>query len=116
MTARRAALALIVGWSAVGCATARRGEPLRGPMLLDEKAARGERVFHRFCESCHPGGEGGLGPALNNKPLPTFVKKFQVRHGLGAMPSFSREALPDAELDDLMAYLARLRHHERRGR
>jgi mono/diheme cytochrome c family protein len=104
-----AALLLAPLW--FGCATARRGEPLRGPMVLDEKATRGQRVFANFCNGCHPGGEGGLGPALNNKPMPTFVTKFQVRHGLGAMPSFSESAISDAALDDLTAYLGRLRHH-----
>jgi mono/diheme cytochrome c family protein len=104
------------GWSRVvlattaalflsACGSARRGEPIRGPLSLDEKAVRGRNVFMRNCHSCHPGGEGGLAPAINNKPAPTFLKHIQVRHGLGAMPSFSHEEIGDAELDDLLHYL-----------
>ena len=100
------ALALLAG-----CATARRGEPLRGPMSLNAKQARGEATFKHICNGCHPGGEGGLGPGLNNKPAPGFLIKFQVRHGLGAMPSFPKERISDEQLDDLVSYMMRVRHH-----
>jgi mono/diheme cytochrome c family protein len=109
-----AALTMAGGALALGaCGSARRGEPLRGPLSLDEPAERGRLVFLASCHACHPGGEGGLGPALNNKPLPGFLKRFQVRHGLGVMPSFRSDELSDAQLADLMAYLGRLRKHER---
>jgi mono/diheme cytochrome c family protein len=35
--------------------------------------------------------------------------RFQVRHGLGAMPAFSEKEIGDRELDDLVAYLKALR-------
>ena len=108
----KACAALLALWLA-GCASARRGEPLRGPIALDERSARGREVFQRSCHGCHPDGEGGLGPALNNKPLPSFVIRYQVRHGLGTMPSFPKERLSDEDLDAVVAYLKRLRHHER---
>ncbi len=63
------------------------------------------------CHQCHPGGEAGLGPALNDKPLPTFVKKFQVRHGLGTMPSFPEDKISEEQLDYLMEYLKALRRN-----
>ena len=63
------------------------------------------------CQQCHPGGEAGLGPALNDKPLPEFLKKFQVRHGLGTMPSFSEKEISDQQLEDLMEYLKALRRN-----
>src|SRR5205085_8231145 len=88
----------------VGCGPARRSEPLRGPVVLTPAAERGRTVFMQNCYKCHPGGEAGLGPALNDKPLPTFLKRFQVRHGLGAMPSFSKNEVDDAQLGDVMAY------------
>jgi len=72
-----------------GCGSARRGEPLIGPVGLSDQARLGRVVFYANCDQCHPGGEAGLGPSLNNKPLPGFAIKTQVRHGLGAMPSFS---------------------------
>jgi mono/diheme cytochrome c family protein len=94
------------------CGSARRTEPITGssplasPSLLD-----GQKLFARHCDQCHPRGESGLAPALNNKPLPGFLMKFQVRHGLGAMPSFSEVDITDQELDELVAYLQALRHH-----
>jgi mono/diheme cytochrome c family protein len=94
-----------------GCATARRGEPLRGPMTLDAAETGGRAVFMRACAGCHPGGEGGLGPGLNNKPLPGFVIRYQVRHGVGVMPAFPKDRITDEQLDDVVAYLRRLRHH-----
>lgn len=36
---------------------------------------------------------------INNKPLPGFLIKFQVRNGLGAMPAFSKEHVSPEELD-----------------
>jgi mono/diheme cytochrome c family protein len=95
-----------------GCGSARRGEPLSGPLRLDStKLVQGQRVFNAHCDQCHPGGEAGLGPALNNKPLPPFLMKIQVRRGLGAMPGFSEKLISDRELDNLIAYTKALRHH-----
>lgn len=93
----------------LACGAARRGEPLATPVTLDERAERGRAVFMANCQQCHPGGEAGLGPALNDKPFPEFLKKFQVRHGLGTMPSFSEQKISDEQLDDLMEYLKALR-------
>ena len=104
-------LPLAIAVLLASCATARRGEPLRGPLSLDAREEHGREVFFRYCHTCHPGGEGGLGPGLNNKPVPGFLIKFQVRHGLGAMPSFPEERLGDEDLDDLVHYLERLRGH-----
>ena len=95
-----------------GCLSARRGEPLHGPIQLSNvKAQHGQVVFMRNCQKCHPGGDAGLGPAINNKPLPKFLMKFQVRHGLGAMPSFSKDRIASADLDDLMAYIKQIRKY-----
>jgi hypothetical protein len=97
----------------VACGSARRSEPLNGPLILPSAEVKaGEVVFMQNCNKCHPGGEGGLGPAINNKPVPTFVKRFQVRHGLGVMPGFSDQEISDQELDNLMAYLKALSRHE----
>ena len=94
-----------------GCGSARRGEPLTGKAVLPGPAAQeGQMVFQQHCHQCHPGGEGGLGPALNNKPAPVWLMKTQVRVGLGAMPGFSEDQITSEELDDLMAYVVALRH------
>jgi mono/diheme cytochrome c family protein len=100
-------LALLLSLPA--CGTARRGEPYGEMHLTSEASRRGEEVFMHYCQACHPGGEAGLGPAINNKPLPGFLIRMQVRRGFGAMPPFPREILPDHDLDAVVAYLRDLR-------
>jgi mono/diheme cytochrome c family protein len=107
--ARGAVLAclFIAGASLLACGSARRSPPLGAPPLPATPAVvRGERVFMDACHSCHPGGESGLGPSLNDKPLPRFLIAMQVRRGLGAMPAFSPQEISDADLDAVIAYLA----------
>lgn len=92
-----------------GC-TARRGEPIVGVRHgLTPDLDRGRIVFMQHCQKCHPGGEAGLGPSINDKPLPEFLIAMQVRVGLGAMPSFHRQELTDEELASLIHYLKALR-------
>jgi hypothetical protein len=66
-----------------------------------------------YCNQCHPGGEGGLGPALNNKPAPAVAVRLQVRKGLGAMPSFDEHDLSDRDMDDIVRYVLVLRERGR---
>jgi mono/diheme cytochrome c family protein len=99
--------------SSTACRTVRRDEPIVGPLPLDNPAVEhGRIVFANHCHACHPGGAGGLGPAINDKPFPRFLMKTQVRAGLGAMPSFDQHAIPSNDLDDLMKYVLTLRHHD----
>jgi len=99
--------------AATGCGTARRGAPVQPAFEVTEpRLVEGQRVFMAFCHSCHPGGAAGLGPALNNKPLPGFLIRFQVRNGLGAMPAFGEDLIPPEDLDALVAYLVTLRRHD----
>ena len=108
----RLACVLVSLFLVTACATARRGEPVAGPLpITSEKVARGEKAYMVHCDKCHPGGEKGLGFALNNKPLPGSMIKAQVRAGVGSMPSFSKELLPDHQLDDLVTYMKTLRKH-----
>lgn len=97
----------------VSCGTARKSEPVAGPFsAAGPSAARGEVLFDRHCGICHPQGEGGLAPSLNDKPLPKFLMRFQVRHGLGAMPKFTKEEIKDEELEDILNYLVQLRRQK----
>jgi mono/diheme cytochrome c family protein len=105
---------LLVATMAVGvvlaACSARRGEPLYGPLRIKSPAiANGQQVFMRECHQCHPGGEGGLGPAINNKPLPGFLIAFQVRQGFGAMPAFSQAEITPEELDNVIIFLKEIR-------
>lgn len=107
-------LLILVGLSFVllvgACASARRTEPLAPPLdLSDPKVAQGEKVFFQHCHQCHPHGQGGLGPAIVNKPLPEFLMEFQVRHGLGTMPAFGAEKIPPQDLEALMEYIKAVR-------
>ena len=78
------------------------------PMTIAGRRSLSNRMLR-----CHPKGEAGLGPAVNDKPLPAWLIRFQVRNGLGAMPSFAVRQISPAELDDLVAYLEALRTHGR---
>lgn len=107
---RLLALALLAGLLVVGaCGTPRRGENLGSVPTLDAVEQRGQRVFMKHCNACHVGGSGALAPAINDKALPVFLMKFQVRRGLGAMPSFSKNEISDAELYEVMSYIKALR-------
>jgi mono/diheme cytochrome c family protein len=104
-------LSIIMTGSVVLNCSARRSEPIAGPTVASPEIANGRQVFMTHCHQCHPGGEAGLGPALNNKLLPPFVIRTQVRHGYGAMPAFYRNEISEAELESLIAYLKALRRH-----
>jgi len=81
---------------------------------------RGFTVFQRTCFACHTlngQGDAKLGPDLNIPHNPTeylredllhaFIRDPQsLRHWPQArMPGFDQQALPDADLDALLAYL-----------
>lgn len=98
--------------SLVLACSARRSEPLVGPLTISSPViTEGRTVFMAHCHQCHPGGEAGLGPALNNKPLPAFAIRTQVRYGFGAMPAFYPDEISENELDALVTYLKALRRH-----
>jgi mono/diheme cytochrome c family protein len=102
---------LTAGAILVACGSARRSEPIAGLMkLADASVQRGQALFDAHCYKCHTQGEGGMGPIINDKSLPKFLMRFQVRHGLGTMPSFSEKEISDGELEDILNYLVALRH------
>lgn len=88
----------------------RRSLPIEGPLPLeDPQVKNGQILFMSNCQKCHPLGESGLGLAINSNPAPKFVKRFQVRHGLGVMPSFKKDEISNDELDDILNYLKALK-------
>ncbi len=89
-----------------GCAS-KTSFPVTGEQSLNEAESAGQKIFMEHCQRCHPHGEAGLGPAINWAP--DFAKRFQVRHGAGAMPAFDEEAISSKEMDLLMAYLKTLK-------
>lgn len=88
------------------------GSPQRAAPLLSggmPGPADSRLLFENNCHICHPQGAAGLGPPLNNKPLPEFAIKAQVRKGVGAMPAFSQQMLSDDDLDKVAKYVQALR-------
>jgi mono/diheme cytochrome c family protein len=108
---RRAGGLLLLGalWCGAGaCGPARRGELFNRPLQFTAEELDGQKLFMRECNQCHPAGAAGLGPAINNKPLPSVAMRTQIRLGAGAMPAFKEDALKDAEVDAIVAYLNKL--------
>jgi mono/diheme cytochrome c family protein len=94
-----------------GCGPQRRGEPVTEPLQTnDPRIVLGHRTFSRHCHQCHPGGAAGLGPAINDKPLPVTAIKAQVRQGHFLMPAFGEKEISDEELDGIARYLKGLRN------
>ena len=111
-------VSLLVLTLAAACSTARRGVPVGEPVALNTEAVqRGHLVYMANCQKCHPGGEAGLGPPLNNVPLPGVALRFRVRSraffaGVGRMPSFKKDEISPEQLDDLVVYLKALRRSD----
>jgi mono/diheme cytochrome c family protein len=91
-------------------------------------AMRGFKVFVSSCNVCHTlNGEGDahVGPDLNqpNNPTDYFQEKYLrllIRDSAAlrswpqrVMPAFGKNALSDAQLDDLIAYLKRMRQQSK---
>ncbi len=106
-------VAVAVNLLAVSCAV-RKSEPITGKEFVpkNERIANGEKVYMAHCQKCHPGGEGGLGPAINSNPAPGFVKRFQMRHGLGVMPGFKKNEITKKDLHDISKYLKAWKHYD----
>ncbi len=109
----RSCLAFSLALLLFASCSVRRSEPTTGPLDLKSEALKnGEAQYMIYCQKCHPIGESGLGPALNSNPAPKFAKRFQVRHGLGVMPSFSKEEISNDDLDDILAYITALKKNK----
>lgn len=71
----------------------------------------GQQVFIRTCNTCHPGGDKGMGPSLsdlNTKFPDDGALKKLIRSGKGIMPPQPKSAINDKELDSLIDYLRHL--------
>lgn len=77
--------------------------------VFSSREYEGMRLFMKNCNGCHPGGEQGKGPSLIDKNLPDFLIHFQVRQGLGDMPSFTKEQLPKEDVKKIVLFLKALR-------
>ena len=85
----------------------RRAQPITQQEFApaNKEILNGQKVFMAYCNKCHPSGEGGLGPSVNGNIAPQFVKRFQMRHGLGVMPSFKKDQISKSDLRDISKFL-----------
>jgi mono/diheme cytochrome c family protein len=106
-------LTIIAGGSYFSSCALRKSEPIKQKEFTpyNERIVNGERVYMMNCQKCHPAGEGGLGPAINSNPAPQFVKRFQMRHGLGVMPPFKKNEISKKDLHDISKYLRAWKHY-----
>lgn len=79
----------------------------------DPELAMGREVFKSQCQKCHPNGEGGAGPAINNLRLPRVALRYRVRSRsillwTGRMPSFEKSEISKRELNSLISFLKNL--------
>jgi mono/diheme cytochrome c family protein len=76
----------------------------------DEKLVEGRKIFKSQCQKCHPNGEGGVGPSLNNVHLPGFALRYRIRSRsillwTGRMPSFHKNEISKTEMASLIRFL-----------
>lgn len=103
-------LLVLLAIAGLAACSARKGVPYTEPLARNTaEVQQGEVLFNQYCSPCHPSGTAGLGPALNNKFLPGFAIRYQIRHGLGAMPAFTKDELSNKETKQIAAYLKVLR-------
>ena len=108
---RRIALpAVLMTAFVIVCAQSRpaQSQPIPGAQNASAgNADRGKDAFNaHMCAACHgPAGQGAVGPQIAppGRLFPDFVQK--VRQPAGKMPPFNAQALPDAQLADIYAYL-----------
>ena len=103
-----AAAALVV--SACGGPATPATVPARyeGPLAERADAAKGEAIYQRYCDSCHPGGREDVGPALAGRKLSPGKVRWFVREGGDAMPAFPADKVSDEDLEHLAAYVGSL--------
>jgi mono/diheme cytochrome c family protein len=78
---------------------------MKTPVTLNEDEFEGMKLFMKNCNKCHPGGEKGKGPSLNDKKLPNFLIHWQVRLGGGKMPKFTDEQISKEQLRKITAFV-----------
>lgn len=102
---RTTVFAVLATLALMACGPSRRGPAFGTEREFNTQQQEGRVLFMRNCNMCHPGGSSGLGPGINNKPLPSVAMRTQIRQGVGAMPAFTEDMLTDAQVDAIVAYL-----------
>jgi len=103
----RLLLAILVASFVAAQTGAAQNQTTRAQNAPAGNAQKGKDAFAtHMCATCHgPEGQGAVGPALAPPPraLPDFTR--YVRQPAGKMPPFTPQAVSDADLADIYAYL-----------
>ncbi|MCL4486656.1 MAG: cytochrome c [Chloroflexi bacterium] len=81
--------------------------------LVETSSNRGQVLFGRYCDSCHPAGQSGIGASMRDSQFKqeyaTEDKIIQVvRSGGFSMPAFPSSLLSDDDLDAIAQYVLSL--------
>ena len=92
------------------CSARRVGKEWDMSESSDPVLKEGRLVFKLNCQRCHPAGEAGVGPPLNNIRLPGFLIKARVRSRAfllwtGRMPQFDKHEISRKELRSLVRFM-----------
>jgi len=66
---------------------------------------RGQQVFARYCNTCHPGGGRGVGPSLMMKNYSADELEAVIRHGKAQMPGFGEKVISNDDLYAVVDYV-----------
>lgn len=80
-----------------------------GPAAATGDLVAGKAVYDPNCNSCHPGGDKGAGPALKGTDNSAEEIKNQVRNGGEGMPASPASKISDQQLNDVVAYVLSLK-------
>lgn len=80
-------------------------------IVMTHREYDGMQLFMTHCNKCHPGGNAGVGPSLNDKPLPDFLIHFQIRQGMGDMPAFKEEELSKEQVQKIVLFVRSMRQN-----
>ena len=102
------------------CGPQRRAQTNMSEEIINEspQASKGRLVFKTNCQKCHPDGESGVGPPLNNIHLPGFLVRAKIRSRAlllwtGRMPAFKKNEISKKEMDDLMVFIKGIQNKNR---
>jgi mono/diheme cytochrome c family protein len=84
-----------------------------GNVVITQDEMRGMKLFMRKCNRCHPAGEKGKGPALNDKKLPDMLIHFQIRNGLGDMPAFKEKDISKEDVKRIISFVRLIRKNDK---
>lgn len=98
-----------------GCSMSEEMRRIEAVKRQNERAAAsrstdltGEQIFMRSCNTCHPSGREGMGPALDKttEHYPQDEALIALlRKGKGTMPGNPKNTLDDQEMHNLIVYL-----------